>query len=192
MCLIQQDCLIGGGKMSRLFGTGLNYTQEYIDDDPDKGSAAYTDFGEYLNELGIISQIKRLGDAGFIRQYAVPDNLVDFPEERLKSGSLYLVRGLKQGEKNRYYIFYVNPLDWDSPDSYDNNKTIGAFYIEIHFLTKWAKGDSIGFERGGWQSMESEIGLVKPNHSSYFGNNHFMFYHLPEGENVGLFNWVGF
>ena len=185
--------------MSRRFGTGLKYTQEYIEDDPDDGSAAYTEFAEYLNELGIIPQIKRLGYQGFVSKYAVPDNLVDFPEERLKSGNLYLVRGLKQGEKNNYYLFYVNPLDWDRPDSYDNNKTIGAFYIQIHFLTKWAKGDSIGFERGGWQSMKSEIGLVKPdsnsspyNHNSYFGNNHFVFYRLPEGEDVGLFNWRGF
>ena len=105
-----------------------------------------------------------------------------------------MVRGLKQDEENNYYLFYVNPLDWDSPESYNDNKTIGAFYIQIHFLKKWAKGDSIGFERGGWQNMKSEIGLVKPNpnHKSYFGNNHFMFYRLPEVEVVGLFNWWGF
>jgi len=178
--------------VDRRFGVGEYYTQEYIEDDPDRGSVAYTEFAEYLNELGIIPQIKSLGYQGFVSKYAVPDNLVDFPEERLKSGNLYLVRGLTQGEKNNYYLFYVNPLDWDSPEFYNNNKTIGAFYIQIHFLTKWAKGDSIGFERGGWQNMKSEIGLVKPNHSSYFGNNHFMFYRLPEVEVVGLFNWMGF
>jgi len=166
--------------MSRIFGVGKDYTQEYIEDDPDKGSVAYTEFAEYLSDLGIISQIKMLGYRGFIDKYAVPDNLVNFPDERLKSGSLYLVRGLKQGEKNNYYLFYVNPLDWDRPDSYNDNKTIGAFYIQIHFLTKWAKGDSIGFEMGGWQNMKSELGLVKPTHSSYFGNNHFMFYLSPK------------
>jgi len=184
--------------MSRSFGVGEDYTQEYISKfDPDKGSVVYTEFAEYLSELGIISQIKRLGYLGFIDKYAVPDNLVDFPDKRLKSGILYLVKDIKTYDRNdtssnNYYLFYVNPLDWDSPESYNNHKTIGAFYIQIHFLTKWAKGDSIGFERGGWQSMKSEIGLVRPYHNSYFGNNHFMFYRLPEVENVGLFNWQGF
>ena len=178
--------------MSRSFGVGKDYTQEYIEDDPDNGSVAYTEFAEYLSELGIISHIKKLGYLGFIDKYAVPDNLVDFPYERLKPGSLYLVRGLKHGEKNDYYLFYVNPLDWERPEIYNNNKTIGAFYIQIHFLTKWAKGDSIGFERAGWQNMKSELGLVKPNYNSYFGNNHFRFYRLPEVEVLGLFNWMGF
>ena len=178
--------------MSRIFGLGKDYTHEYIDDDPDKGSIAYTEFAEYLNQLGIISQIKKLGYQGFVSKYAVPDNLVNFPDERLKPGILYLVRGLKQGDKNNYYLFYVNPLDWEHPEIYNNNKTIGAFYIQIHFLKKWAKGDYIGFERGGWQNMTSELGLVRPNRKSYFGNKHFIFYRLPKGKDVGLFNWWGF
>ena len=181
--------------MSRRFGVGEDYHQAYIDDDPEKGCVAYTEFAEYLNQLGIISQIKTLGDRGFVSKYAVPENLVDFPDELLKPGSLYLAKGLRDDEKDNYYLFYVNPLDWalsdhsSSHSPYTNN-TIGAFYLELPFLKKWTRGDSIGFERGGWQNISSEAGLVKPKRKSYFAKDYFLFYRLPQGEVVGLFNWM--
>ncbi len=197
MLLTQWVCLIGCGEMSRRFGTGEDYHQAFIGDNPDGGSVAYTEFAEYLNDLGIISQIKKLGDMGFVSKYAVPENLVNRPDELLKPGSLYLAIDSQIDEKDNYYLFYVNPLDWalsdhSLPHSPYTQNTIGAFYLKIPFLTKWAKGDAIGFEKGGWQNISSEAGLVKPNRKSYFGSNYFSFYRLPEAEVVGLFNWVGF
>lgn len=186
--------------MSRSFGTGEDYHHTYIGDEPDRGSVVYTDFAQYLNYLGITSQIKKLGYRGFVSKYAVPENLVNMPDELLKPGSLYLVKGLKDDGslvKDNYYLFYVNLLDWtlsdhSLPHSPYTKNTIGAFYLKIHFLTKWETGDAIGFEKGGWQSISSEAGLVKPNRKSYFGDNYFLFYRLPEVEVVGLFNWLGF